>query len=83
MNTYTYTIYDGDPLESGPCEWPSHTEIKLRATSPGNALRRAHGLGWGRDHHTREWLDNAVGPDPHVPRIAVRVPAVPAADGGW
>ena len=41
MNTYTYTIYDGDPTESGPCEWPSHTNIELRATCPRNALRRA------------------------------------------
>lgn len=41
MNTYTYTIFDGNPAVSGPCAWPSHDAIEVRATNPGNVLQRA------------------------------------------
>lgn len=33
MQTYTYTIYDGDPSRSGPCAWPSHQLVEMRGRS--------------------------------------------------
>lgn len=33
MQTYTYTIFDGDPSASGPCSWPSHEDVEIRGRS--------------------------------------------------
>lgn len=40
MNTYTYTIFDGDPNTSGPCSWPTHENIQTRGRSPESVARR-------------------------------------------
>lgn len=26
---FTYTIFDGDPSSSGPCAWPSHSDVEI------------------------------------------------------
>ena len=41
MNTYTYTIFDGNPSSNGPCEWPSHTDIEIEAETHEEALDEA------------------------------------------
>ena len=33
METYAYTIFDGDPSRSGPCAWPSHEDVEIRGRS--------------------------------------------------
>lgn len=38
---YTYTIFDADPSQSGPCAWPSHEDVEVEADSPEEALAEA------------------------------------------
>ena len=40
METYTYTIFDGNPAEGGPTAWPTYTEVEIMARTPANAVRR-------------------------------------------
>lgn len=40
MLVLTYTIFDGNPAQSGPCNWPSHTDIPIRAATLENAVAR-------------------------------------------
>ncbi len=42
--TYTYTIYDGDPNVSGPCEWPSHDGVEIEAATVADALDQAEAV---------------------------------------
>lgn len=37
MATYTYTIFDANPAQSGPSSWPSHEDIEIEADSDDGA----------------------------------------------
>ena len=38
MAKYTYTIFDSNPNECGPCEWPSHCQVEIAADCADAAL---------------------------------------------
>lgn len=40
---YTYTVFDGDPASSGPCEWPHMSEVAHEAESDEDAIEE---IGW-------------------------------------
>ncbi len=37
----TYTIFDGNPSESGPCAWPNHEGLPITEDTPDEALQKA------------------------------------------
>lgn len=41
MATYRYTIFDADPDQSGPCEWPGMTDVEIKAESAAVAAEIA------------------------------------------
>lgn len=41
MPQYTYTIFDGDPAVSGPCQWPSHEDVEVTADDAEGVLAEA------------------------------------------
>lgn len=41
MSEFTYTIFDGNPSESGDCAWPSHTGIEIEADNVEQAMESA------------------------------------------
>ncbi len=43
MATYAYTIYDGDPDQSGPCSWPDSEDVAIEAENAVRAADRALG----------------------------------------
>ncbi len=38
---FQYTIFDGNPADSGPCAWPEHDGVEIAASSPAAALEAA------------------------------------------
>lgn len=39
--SYTYTIFDGDPMTSGDCAWPDHQDVEVEAADADAALAQA------------------------------------------
>jgi len=37
IETYTYTIFDANPAQTGGTEWPSHTSVEIEADSDREA----------------------------------------------
>lgn len=41
MEKFTYTIFDGNPHQSGPTAWPGHSEVEIEADTPEDVLVEA------------------------------------------
>jgi hypothetical protein len=38
MATFTYSVFDADPTQSGPCAWPSRENREIEAARAADAL---------------------------------------------
>lgn len=41
MREYTYTIFDADPAQSGPCWWPGAVGVRIEASTADDAAELA------------------------------------------